>query len=477
MKHLIFFLCLTLTLTACVDDIKTEKDLNRYVNRWVYDYMSAVYYWSDELPTYKASYDNPSAYFNTLINREDRFSSIFENYQEIADRLNGITYTDVGFEFQLFRESAANNKVTGVVLYMKPGTPAATTMNIKRGVFFTKINGTELNLNNYSDLIACFNDESSKVTVTFVEYNDGLIVSQNPITITKASHYKEDPVYLDTIYTIQQKKIGYFVYNFFTDDPGDETKCYDLKLNNMIAKFNQENITDLVVDLRYNSGGLQSSAVNLASMLVPGLTSDKVFNYTEFNKNYTDYFNSAAFKKKYNYNPFVDYFATAIDVKSPAANTYPLQNAGEKLQQIYFLTGRNTASASEMVINGLKPFINCVLIGDTTVGKNVGSILINDEENKKNQWAIMPIILKYFNKDHQSDFTNGFAPDFRIRDDFAYPLGDTRDALLAKAIEQITGIQQYARQPRRISAKEHPIYGNGLRFINRGLIFDNKNNP
>jgi C-terminal processing protease CtpA/Prc len=154
-----------------------------------------------------------------------------------------------------------------------------------------------------------------------------------------------------------------------------------------------------------------------------------------------------------------------------------LQNAGGKLQQIYFLIGRNTASASEMVINGLKPFINCVLIGDTTVGKNVGSILINDEENKKNQWAIMPIILKYFNKDHQSDFTNGFAPDFRIRDDFAYPLGDTRDALLAKAIEQITGIQQQAPQSSRISAKKHPIYGNGLRLIKRGLIFDNKNNP
>lgn len=476
MKRLIFSLCLTLTLTACVDDFKTEKDLNRYVNRWVYDYMSAVYYWSDELPAYKTSFDNPSTYFTTLINREDRFSSIFENYQEIADKLNGITYTDVGFEFQLFRDSQTNNKVTGVVLYMKPGTPA-TTMDIKRGDFFNKINGTELNLNNYSELIACFNDASPEVTVTFVAYSDGLIINQKPVTITKAYHYKEDPVYLDTIYTIQQKKIGYFVYNFFTDDPGDETKCYDLKLNNLIAQFNQENITHLVVDLRYNSGGMQSSAVNLASMLVPGLTSEKVFNYTEYNKNYTDYFNSAAFKKKYNYNPFVDYFATTIDVKSPTAHTYPLQNAGGKLQQIYFLIGRNTASASEMVINGLKPFINCVLIGDTTVGKNVGSILINDEENKKNQWAIMPIILKYFNKDHQSDFTNGFAPDFRIRDDFAYPLGDTRDALLAKAIEQITGIQQQALQSSRIPAKKHPIYGNGLRFINRGLIFDNKNIP
>jgi len=476
MKRLILCLCLGVTLTACVDTFTTEKDLNRYVNRWIYDYMSAVYYWNEELPAYKGTYDSPITYFNTLLNQEDRFSSIHKSYQEILDRLNGITYADVGFDFQLFRDSPDNNKIAGVVLYIKPGTPAAS-MDIKRGDFFTKINGTEMNVSNYSNLIGHFYDATSEVSVTFVDYQDGEIVNQVAVTIAKASHYIEDPVFLDTIYTIQHKKIGYLVYNFFTNDPGDETMRYDLKLNNLIAKFNQENITDLVVDLRYNSGGMQSSAINLASMLVPGLTTEKVFNYTEYNQNYVNYFNSAAFKKKYNYNPFVDYFSTTIDVKSPATQTYPIQNVGGKLQQIYFLIGRNTASASEMVINGLKPFINCVLIGDTTVGKNVGSILINDEENKRNKWAIMPIILKYFNKDHQSDFTNGFAPDFRIRDNFAYPLGDTRDALLAKAIEEITGIQQSIPEFRRAPMAKVPVSGVGLNFMQRGLIFNNRNIP
>lgn len=476
MKHWIFFLCLSFTFTACLDDFGSEKDKNRYVNRWIYDYMSAVYYWNEDLPAKKSSIDSPVNYFNSLLNSEDRFSAIFESYQEILDRLNGVTYTDVGFEFQLFRESSDNNKVAGVVLYIKPGTPAAS-MDIKRGDFFTKINGTEINMTNYSNLVAQFYDATNEVSVTFVAYKDGTIVNQKSVSIAKASHYIEDPVYLDTIYNIQQKKIGYFVYNFFTNDPGDETMCYDLKLNNLMAKFNQENITDLVVDLRYNSGGRQSSAINLASMLVPGLTNEKVFNYTEYNKNYTDYFNSSAFKKKYDYNPFVDYFTTTIDVNTPSVQKYPIQNVGGKLQQIYFLTGRNTASASEMVINGLKPFINCVLIGDTTVGKNVGSILINDEENKNNQWAIMPIVLKYFNKDRQSDFTNGFAPDFRIRDDFAYPLGDTRDALLGKAIEQITGVQQNTMQFRRAPMAKFPVSDIGLHFMGRGLIFDNRNIP
>lgn len=476
MKRLVLFLSLTLTLTACFDDIKTDKDQNSYVNRWIYEYMSSVYYWNKEMPSYKASYDNPATYFSTLINSEDRFSAIYESYQEISDRLNGITNSEVGFEFQLFRENANNNKVVGVVLYLKPGTPAAT-LGINRGDFFTKINGTEINMNNYNELIASFYDATTEVTVTFVEYSEGVIVNQKPFTIVKANHYKENPIYLDTIYTMQYKKIGYIVYNFFTADPGDETKCYDLKLNNIMAEFNQENITDLVVDLRYNSGGMMSSAINLASMLVPDLSSEKVFIYTEYNQNYTDYFHSSAFKNKYNYNPFADNFTTSIDVKSPSSQTYPLQNVGGKLQQIYFLTGRNTASASEMVINGLKPFINCALIGDTTVGKNVGSILVKDEENKKNQWAIMPIILKYFNYDHQSDFTNGFVPHYRIRDNFAYPLGDTRDALLAKAIEQITGIQQIAPHSKRIPEAKVPITGSDLYFMQRGLILNNKNIP
>ena len=118
-----------------------------------------------------------------------------------------------------------------------------------------------------------------------------------------------------------------------------------------------------------------------------------------------------------------------------------VQNVGKNLQRIFFITGKNTASASEMVINGLKPFLPCVLIGDTTVGKNVGSTLVHDEDNVKNQWAFMPIILKYFNKDHQSNFTQGFAPDFKIEDDYTYQLGDLREALLAKAITEIAGSQ------------------------------------
>lgn len=476
MKRLFIFLSVLATLTGCFSDVKEEMEANQYVNQWIHEYMSALYYWNDELPAYKSSYANPQVYFETLINEEDRFSAIFDDYQEIMNKLNGVTTSDVGFEFELFRESSANSNVIGVVVYIKPGT-TASAMGVKRGDLFRKINGKQITVNNYRELINTFYDTSGKVTVTFTEYNGYAFNDQSPSSITKTLNYKEDPVYLDTVYTIQNKKIGYLVYNFFTTDSGDKTMQYDLEMNNALGRFNQANITDLVIDLRYNSGGMVTSAIHMASMLVPNLTTNKVLTYTDYNQNYTDYFNSNEFKQQYDVNPFIDNFATAIEVEKPAKHSYPIQNAGDRLQHIYFLTGRSTASASEMVINGLKPYINCVLIGDTTVGKNVGSTLVYDEENtKKNRWAMMPIILKYFNKDHQSDFTDGFVPDFLTADDYNHSLGDTREALLAKAISQITGVQQGVSKVKGLPIAGSANAGLWLKKRQRGLIVNTKFN-
>jgi C-terminal processing protease CtpA/Prc len=258
---------------------------------------------------------------------------------------------------------------------------------------------------------------------------------------------------MDSVYSIQNKKIGYLVYNFFTNDDGDGSMRYDVALNNTFRKFKQQQVTELILDLRYNRGGMMSSAVNLASMIVPGLSSTNVFTYTDYNDNFKAYFNSEEFKKENTENPFVNNFATSINISGSSTNNLPVENIGQSIKRIFFLTGEYTASASEMVINGLKPYLPCTLIGDTTIGKNVGSILINDDENLQNQWAIMPIVLKYFNKDRQSDFTKGFVPNILVQDDCLYPLGDTREALLATAFSQILGAQKMPSMQARFSQK------------------------
>lgn len=435
-------MCVSLSLVGCKDQNEPSEtdELYKYVNEWVYGNMDGLYYWNTTLPAFKSSTENPNDYFKTLKNKDDRFSAIFESYTDILNQLNGVSSAEIGFDFQLYWESPYNDKVLGIVLYVKQGTPAET-MGIKRGDVFRKINGTQITRTNYSEVIDYLFDNSTSSSITFSVYQNGSFSDNTPVTVNKAVNYHENPVYLDTVYTIQNKKVGYLVYNFFTNDAGDKSMQYDLELNNIIGKFKQENISELIIDFRYNHGGMMSSAVHLASMLVPNLTTDKVFSYTEYNKNYTDYFNSAAFKKETNENPFVNNFATAIVVGTTNPTSYPVQNVGNNLQRIFFLTGKGTASASEMVINGLKPFLPAVLVGDTTVGKNVGSTLVNDEKNVKNQWAFMPIVLKYFNKDHQSDFTQGFVPNCPVEDDYSYQLGDIREGLLSIAINQISGLQ------------------------------------
>jgi len=434
MMKKLFYLLVVLSLFSCDEESSNEKSFNTYVNEWIYSNMAGVYYWNADLPAFKKNAGKPVEYFETLLHHEDRFSAIFEDYEALMKRLTGVNPAEIGFEYKLFLESTGSEKVICIVTFTKPNTPARAA-GIKRGDIISRINGTQLTVNNYQQLLASFTDATASVKIGFTVYSDGGYVNAGEKDLTKITNYKENPVYLDTVYTVGNKKVGYLVYNFFTADAGDGSMAYDLELNSLMGAFAAQDIAELVVDLRYNSGGMMSTAIHLGSMLVPEPDNSKVFSYTEYNDNLTDYFNSAEYKKKYSESPFVEYFTTSIKT---GTTEVPVQSLGSKLKRIYFLTGKSTASASEMVINGLKPYLPCVLIGDVTYGKNVGSIVINDDENKKNKYAFMPIVLKYFNKERKSDFSTGFVPNVEVYDDLAHQLGDTREELLAAALAHIT---------------------------------------
>jgi C-terminal processing protease CtpA/Prc len=199
-------------------------------------------------------------------------------------------------------------------------------------------------------------------------------------------------------------------------------------MQSIFANFKAQGITDLVLDLRFNSGGSESSAQSLASFIGKGIDGNKTFARRAYN---------SKVEQQIINDP--DFGSTFLTTKFQAKAS----NIGSQLTggRVYVLTSSRTASASELVINALKPFMDVFLIGDVTYGKNVGSISINDDEDATNKWGLQPIVVKVYNSLDQSDYSTGFQPDVLDKDNglFLYPLGDQREALLGQAIGQITG--------------------------------------
>ncbi|HCB46636.1 MAG TPA: peptidase, partial [Algoriphagus sp.] len=119
------------------------------------------------------------------------------------------------------------------------------------------------------------------------------------------------------------------------------------------------------------------------------------------------------------------------------------QNLGNTLSgnRVYVLTSSRTASASELIINGLKPYMDVFIIGDVTTGKNVGSVPIEDEDNPQNSYGLLPIVFQSFNSQDKSDYSNGFTPNITAKEtaERLRQFGDVNEQLLRTAITQITG--------------------------------------
>ena len=453
--QLLPILGLFLFATACVDNDESKSDLmpDKNVNEWIYETMSIYYLWNEQLPRNPNYNQHPETFFESICywydkNRNpegDRFSFIEDSHVNLMNELSGIVANEIGFEFSLAL-MADGQSVVGEIEYIKKGTPAEKA-NLKRGQFFSAINGTALDISNFKEILLTLKGDYSIALHDIVVDGENLHLSYPPIEkeLSAVASYKENPIYLDTIYVEGNKKIGYLVYNFFAGDSNDRSLAFDLQMIDIFSNFKSEGITDLIVDLRYNSGGALNSAVCMSSIIVKDRNTQKVFLTSEYNR-----FLNNEFKLSYGNDYFNQYFVDNLNkISTASSKNMPLPNIGNDINKLVFLTGRNTASASEMVINGLKPYnMDITLIGDTTVGKNVGSVTLYDEKNtNKNKWGIQPIVVKFYNADNRSDFTAGFVPDI-INEGEDYPkkeLGDTEESLLADALAFITGKPNQAK--------------------------------
>lgn len=441
-RYLLFTFAAGILISACKknDSPSVPNTDNGYVDDWIYKTMKQEYYWNTTITASPDYTKAPLGFFESLLHADDRYSWAVPNYKDLQNSLSGNT-KEAGYSVGLFLH-ANGTKLGGIIQYVKKNSPASAA-GLKRGQIFFQINNTDFKYSaatNNADVNAFLDAMGKDHTLTVFDHTlskDGLRDSTaNPVVKNlTVVEYSENPVYLDSVYTIDGKKIGYFVYNFFAPDRGQTgyENEYDNQVDAVFAKFKAAGVKHLILDLRYNGGGDSRSTINLASNIVPGLSTTKVFFRREYNainmKKYTD---------AYGANFFNSYF------------TDEANNIGTGLESFIVLTSNNSASASELIINGLKPYMNVWLIGERTYGKNVGSQTFYKINDPKNTWGLQPITSKAFNSLGTSDYTNGFAPNEEVLESLA--LGDwasVKEPLLNKALTKILG-----HAPLRVASPE-----------------------
>ena len=242
---------------------------------------------------------------------------------------------------------------------------------------------------------------------------------------------QEDPIQLDTVFTLNNLKIGYLVYNGFNSD-------FDLELNSAFKKFKDASIDKLILDLRYNGGGSVQTATYLASMIY-GPATTSVFYKSQYNNLLQQYLISVDGATSLSEN-FTDKIAKTSTTQETPINSL-------NMTSLYVITSDNTASASELLINGLKPYMQVFSVGISTAGKYVASWTIKDWDsngvvNPKNPYVMQPEVVKLANSNGVSDFISGLAPDFVAKEDIAnlLPFGDPNETLLKPVLNKIQGL-------------------------------------
>lgn len=457
-----------LALVACSDNGNDGKDPEdpttgeeeltdtELTNKWAYRKMQSLYLWNTELPTSPDYTQDPEDFFYGILYNYgnvngDRFSWIEEDTSKGTKSL--YAGSNLGFEY-LPRsyapdEDARSSSLGLFVLYVYEGSDAEAK-GLKRGQVIYKVNNTNVTNDNYETIL------QGTTSLNLSVYNN--LGKQVTLETIQANESKKSPVFISKV--IPGTKIGYLMYTGFERGPDEndlDNYEYDIELIESISALNSQGITDFVLDLRYNLGGYLTSAMDLASALVPNRKTSNIFAKEEYNTFFQD-----SITNKFGKDALNEYF---LDKAYGTSTSIPQLS----LSKLYVLTSNYTASASELVIHGLKPYMTVFQIGETTVGKDKASMTVQSDDSRI-KWQLQPIISRLTDANGEGNYINGLTPDSEVSEwaegytmqsgwyyyddngnkvDIELPLlsewtsgltelGDPSEPLLAEAIAQIT---------------------------------------
>lgn len=419
MKKILFITALLIPLlTGCKKDPDPDptptSTLATRARDGLYELMDIMYLWNNHMPTVKLSdYDNPGDLLEDLRYLPiDRWSFVAD-YDDFMASMEG---SFVGHGIRMGLDDANNVRI--VSLYTASDL---WPKGVRRGWIVKAVNGTLLApvFTNAAEYNALMGASAAGVTNAF------LFVKPDGTEVTYSSTKKDmiiNSVTAATVLDLPSGKTGYLCFETFIEPSEDE-------LNAAFADFKANNISDLIIDLRYNGGGYMNIAQQLASLVLEKADTTKV-----------------CYKLKYNSTVSADWDESFNFVKTVS----PLG-----LDRVVFITTRNSASASEVVINSLEPYIQVYLVGDTTHGKPAGMNLWgfpfprSSTDQPDYKYVFAPITFEYVNSIDFGGFYEGMEPDVKAIDDITHDFGDPEEASLKAAIAILSGTKAAPAGPFR----------------------------
>jgi hypothetical protein len=385
----------------------TLQDEMKFLRGWT----DATYLWYNEIPAtvHMADYTNTLDYFDALKTQaltasgklKDRFHFTYTTAEWDA-LSNASQDTGYGLTWSVNSTTAPRTWIAAIV---EPGSPAAAA-GIQRGDLLTAVDGIDFINTTDKAQVALLNDglspetagERHTLTIRRGDTTTDVALTSAVVTTTPVKNVKT----IDT----PTGKVGYLSFE-------DHNGVSELQLVNAFTTLKNQGVTDLVLDMRYNGGGLLYIASELAYMVAGPASNGKTFE-------------RALYNDKTAPDAPIPFRNTAYGFSAPRNMALPYLG----LKRVTVLATSDTCSASEAVINGLRGVdVQVDLIGGTTCGKPYGFTPMDNCGT-----TYFTIQFQGANAKGFSDFADGFAPTCAVSDDMAHALGDPAEGMLAAAL-------------------------------------------
>lgn len=381
-------------LTSCFQDRSVEYYALIQPKTWMYEVMQQNYLFYEDLPGEEGLnfFNKPQEFLKSVVSSKDQKNGVtfshIDSVYTAASRAQSEVPT-FGIEGAMIQVPSGAYAIR--VLYIQPDSPAEEA-GIRRGDWIISADNKRMKSTDYATYIS---NPTQAYTFTLGNFNgETFDTIPQQVQMPAPRYIEEHNLLTQKTLEIGGRKVAYLLYNEFGDQDGEE-------LDQWFANVTAANPSDIILDLRYNPGGYLNIAQKLGSMLAPQSAQGQPFVKMTYND-------------KLNQEDVMNVDPSLI----PGGSALNYTN-------LYILTTSNTASASEVIINCLKPYLKERLfqVGTATFGKNIGQQLFTDEQAPQLEFWLSTIYLS--NSEGFKDyFDNGLAPDFEQAEDLSGALGE-----------------------------------------------------